>query len=40
MGRIASMMQSDDHVRQVAVRQGDGKIVERDQTKLVKLELD
>ena len=40
LGRIASTLQSDDHVRQVAVRRGDGKIVERDRTKLVKLELD
>ena len=40
LGRIASILQSDDHVRKVAVRRGDGKVVERDRTKLVKLELD
>ena len=40
MGRIAATMQSDDHVRKVAVRRGDGKVVERDRMKLVKLELD
>ena len=40
LGRIVSTIQSDDHVRQVAVKRGDGKIVHRDRTKLVKLELD
>ena len=40
VGRIVSTIQSDDHVRQVAIKSGDGKIVHRDRTKLVKLELD
>ena len=40
LGRIVSTIQSDDHVRQVAVKRGDGKLVHRDRTKLVKLELD
>ena len=40
LGRIVSTIQSDGHVRQVAVKRGDGRIVHRDRTKLVKLELD
>ena len=40
MGRIADTIQSDEHVRHVLIQRGDGKMVQRDRTKLVKLELE
>ena len=40
LGRIDSVTITDGHVRRVAVRRADGKIVERDRNKIVRLELD
>ena len=40
MGRIQKIFQSGPHVRRVEVKKGDGKVVLRDRTKVVKLELD
>ena len=40
LGRIQKTFQSGPHVRRVEVRKGDGKVVLRDRTKIVKLELD
>ena len=40
MGRIEKTFQTGPHVRRVEVKKGDGKIVLRDRTKIVKLELD
>ena len=40
MGRIVGTSSSDDHVRKVEVLRSDGKIVQRDRTKIVKLEMD
>ena len=40
MGRIRKTFQSGPHVRRVEVKKGDGKVVLRDRTKIVKLELD
>ena len=40
LGRVKKTIQTDDHVRQVEVTRGDGKVVTRDRTKLVKLEMD
>ena len=40
MGRIVKTPSSDDHVRRVEVLRSDGKIVQRDRTKIVKLEMD
>ena len=40
MGRIVDTIQSDEHVRQIKIRRGDGKILQRDRTKVVKLELE
>ena len=40
MGRIVDTIQSDEHVRHVQIRRGDGKILQRDRTKVVKLEME
>ena len=40
LGRIVNTNSSDGHVRKVSVRRADGKEVERDRTKVVRLELD
>ena len=40
MGRIVGTPLSDDHVRRVEVLRSDGKIVQRDRSKIVKLEMD
>ena len=40
MGRIQKTFQSGPHVRRVEVKKGDGKVVLRDRTKVVKLEMD
>ena len=40
MGRIQKTFQSGPHVRRVEIKKGDGKVVLRDRTKIVKLELD
>ena len=40
LGRVKRTVQTDGHVRTVDVKRSDGKIVTRDRTKLVKLELD
>ena len=40
MGRIQKTFQSGPHVRRVEIRKGDGKVVLRDRTKIVKLEMD
>ena len=40
MGRIQKTFQSGPHVRRVEVKKGDGKVVLRDRTKIVKLELE
>ena len=40
MGRIQKIFQSGPHVRRVEVKKGDGKVVLRDRTKIVKLELE
>ena len=40
MGRIVGTPTTDDHVRRVEVQRPDGKVVQRDRSKIVKLELD
>ena len=40
MGRIVGTTDSDGHVRRVEIIRSDGKIVQRDRVKIVKLELD
>ena len=40
MGRIEKTFKSGTHVRRVEVKKADGKVVLRDRTKIVKLELE
>ena len=40
LGRIIETINSGPHVRKVNVRRADGKIVIKDRTKVVKMELD
>ena len=40
LGRVLKTLQSDEHVRTVEVRRSDGKVLTRDRTKIVKLELE
>ena len=40
LGRVEKIHQNGPHVRRVDVRRGDQKIVTRDRTKIVKLEMD
>jgi hypothetical protein len=40
LGRVSKTLQTDAHVRRVEIKRGDGKVVIRDRTKLVKLEMD
>ena len=40
MGRIVGVTQSDGHVRKVEIIRPDGKIIQRDRVKIVKMELD
>ena len=40
MGRIVGVTTSDGHVRKVELMRADGKIVQRDRVKIVKMELD
>ena len=40
MGRIVGTPTTDEHVRRVEVLRSDGKIVQRDRVKIVKLEMD
>ena len=40
MGRIVGTPKTDEHVRRVEVLRSDGKIVQRDRVKVVKLEMD
>ena len=40
MGKVQKTFQSGPHVRRVEIKKGDGKVVLRDRTKVVKLELE
>ena len=40
MGRIVGVTSSDGHVRKVELQRTDGKIIQRDRVKIVKMELD
>ena len=40
MGRICKTFQNGHHVRRVEVKKEDGRVVLRDRTKIVKLELE
>ena len=40
LGRVVEVMSSGPHVRKVSVRRADKKIVLKDRTKVVKLELE
>ena len=39
LGRVIKAYSSDNHVKKVEVRRGDGKIVHRDKSKIVLLEM-
>ena len=40
MGRVVAVSGDETHVRGVSVRLADGKVFDRDRTKVVRLELD
>ena len=40
LGRIVAVDGTDTHVRKASIRRADGKIVERDRTRIVRLEID
>ena len=40
MGRIVGTTNSDGHVRKVELVRADGKVIQRDRVKIVKMELD
>ena len=39
LGRVTKTFASDNHVRKVEVKRGDGKIIQRDRSKIVLLEM-
>ena len=39
LGRVTATFASDNHVRKVEVKRGDGKIIQRDRSKIVLLEM-
>ena len=39
LGRVTKAYSSDNHVKKVEVRRGDGKIIQRDRSKIVLLEM-
>ena len=40
LGRVENVHESGPHVRKVDIKRGDGKLVIRDRTKVVRLEMD
>ena len=40
MGRVQKVVRTSEHARRAWVKRADGKLVERDRTKLIHLEID